>query len=153
MAEFISTYKPQFPYLDDQIILSSNRILLYSKTDSIFLFGKSAVSLSSPNTINLDAGKKVLIDAPKIELGKKAEEIGQPVVKALELTIVLQQLLIQISNAGMFMAQASESDVGASMQAIASAGQLINKEADRLLNVLGLTPDTNPIMSKTTFTT
>lgn len=153
MAQFISTYKPQFPYLDNQIILSSNRVLLYSKTDAIFLFGKLAVSLSSPNTINLDATKKVLIDAPKIELGKKAEEDGEPVVKGLELTVILNQLLLQLQNASMLMAQASESDLGASMQAIASAGQIINAESSRLASVLGLTPNTNPILSKTTFTT
>lgn len=145
--------KPQFPYLDNQLILSSNRIMLHSKSDAIFLFGKGAVSLSSPGTINLDSNEKVLIDSPKIELGKKAEEDGDPVVKGLELTVILNQLLFQLQNASMLMAQASESDTGASMQAIASAGQIINAESARLINVLGLTPDTNPILSKTTFTT
>ena len=145
--------KPQFPYLDNQLILSSDRIVLYSKSDAIFLFGKGAVSLSSPATINLDSNEKVLIDAPKIELGKKAESDGNPVILGTELTLVLRQLLGQLQNASMLMAQVSESDIGASMQAIASAGQIINAESARLVNVLGLTPETNPILSKTTFTT
>lgn len=145
--------KPQFPYLDNQLLLSSDRIMLYSKSDAIFLFGKGAVSLSSPATINLDSNEKVLIDSPKIELGKKAEADGNPVILGVELTLVLRQLLGQLQNASMLMAQASESDLGASMQAIASAGQIINAESARLISVLGLTPDTNPILSKTTFTT
>lgn len=145
--------KPQFPYLGNQLILSSDRILLHSKNDSIFIFGKGAVSLSSPATINLDSNEKVLIDSPKIELGRKAEEEGEPVVLGAELTAILRQLLEQLQNASMLMAQASESDLGASMQAIASAGQIINAESARLVNVLGLTPETNPILSKTTFTT
>lgn len=145
--------KPQFPYLNNQLILSSDRVLLHSKTDAIFLFGKAAISLSSPATINLDSSEKVLIDAPKIELGRKAESDGNPIVKGTELTLILRQLLQQLQNASMLMAQVSESDLGASMQAIASAGQIINAETARITNVLGLTPETNPILSKTTFTT
>lgn len=145
--------QPKFPYLENQLILSSNRIVLHSKIDAIFLFGRGAVSLSSPATINLDSNEKVLIDAPKIELGRKAEEDGDPIVKGKELTRILNQLLFQLQNASMFLAQASESDLGASMQAIASAGRIINKECARINNVLGETPDTNPILSKTTFTT
>lgn len=145
--------KPKFPYLNNQLILSSDRVLLHSKTDAIFLFGKAAISLSSPATINLDSSEKVLIDAPKIELGRKAESDGNPIVKGTELTLILRQLLQQLQNASMLMAQVSESDLGASMQAIASAGQIINAETARITNVLGLTPETNPILSKTTFTT
>lgn len=145
--------QPEFPFRGKQIMLSSDRLVLHTKSDAIFLFGRGAVSLSSPQTINLDSNEKVLIDSPKIELGKKAEADGDPVVKGIELTVILNQLLFQLQNASMLMAQASESDLGASMQAIASAGQIINKESSRLLNVLGLTPDTNPILSKTTFTT
>ena len=145
--------KPKFPYLNNQLILSSDRVLLHSKTDAIFLFGKAAISLSSPATINLDSSEKVLIDSPKIELGRKAESDGNPIVKGTELTLILRQLLQQLQNASMLMAQVSESDLGASMQAIASAGQIINAESARITNVLGLTPETNPILSKTTFTT
>ena len=73
-------YKPQFPYKGDQIILSSDRVLLHSKNDSVFLFGKQAVSLSSTKTINLDAIDKVLISTNKIELGNEAEALGEPLV-------------------------------------------------------------------------
>lgn len=141
---------PKFPYLENQIILSSNRIMLHSKKDAIFLFGRAAVSLSSPATINLDSKESVLINSPKILLGDKADSAGSPVVLGIELTLILNQLLTEINLAGMLMAQASESNVAASMQAIAAAGQALAKEAARITNVLGLTPETNPIMSKVT---
>lgn len=144
--------KPAFPFKEDQIILSSNRVTLHSKSDAIFLFGKGAVSLSSPQTINLDSNEKVLVYSPKIYLGNKAEISGEPVVKAVELTTVLNQLLSQLSAASVLLAQASTTDPGATAQAVRTAGQIINKECQRLILVLGNTPQTNPIMSSVTYT-
>ncbi len=46
------------------------------------------------------------------------------------------------------MAQASETDLGASMQLLANAGQIINEEASRLVQVL----NSGTILSKNTFT-
>jgi hypothetical protein len=42
--------------------------------------------------------------------------------------------------------------LGASMQAIANAGDALHSEASRLIQVLGLSPDSNPILSNVTFT-
>lgn len=145
--------KPKFPYLNNQIIISSNRVLLHSKTDAIFLFGKAAVGLSSPATINLDSNEKILINAPKIELGKQAESKGEPVVLGKKLTKNLRLLLGELRNAGMLLSQVSTSDLGSSMQAIASAGGMISKVSSDLLNILSEVPEANPILSKTTFTT
>jgi len=72
----IQPYKPVFPYKGNQLILSSERVTLHAKNDAIFLFGKKAVGLSSTNTINLDASNKVIVAAPVIELGNKAESLN-----------------------------------------------------------------------------
>ncbi len=143
---------PEFPFKDNQIILSSDRVMIHSKSDAIFLFGKGAVSLSSPQTINLDSNEKVLIDSPKIELGNRAEELGEPVVKGVELTIILQQMMTALTNAGVLLSQVSDSEPGASAQAISSAGQIISEETTRLISVLGLSPQTSPILSNVTYT-
>lgn len=148
----MAVFKPTFPFKSNQIILSSDRVVLHTKTDAIFLFGKAAVSLSSPKTINLDSNEAVLIDSPKILLGNQADTKGQPVTKALELTIILNQLLSQLASASVLLAQASTSDPGATAQAVRSAGQIIYKECERLQGVLGSTPPTNPIMSNVTYT-
>lgn len=141
-------FEPKFPYKGNQLILSSDRVILHSKSDAIFLFGKQAVSLSSTKTINLDAFDKVLIDCKIIELGSKAQTLGQPVVLGRDLNTQLTILLTNLSNAGTLMAQASESDLGASMQLLANAGQIINQEASRLVQVL----NSGVILSKNTFT-
>lgn len=144
--------KPEFPFKEKQIILSSDRVTVHSKSDAIFLFGKGAVSLSSPQTINLDSSEKVLINSPKIELGERAEEDGQPVVRGVELTVILLRLIESLTQASILLAQASDTDPGASMQAIAAAGQVINEETSQLSVVLGLTPETNPILSNVVYT-
>lgn len=141
-------FEPKFPYKGNQLIISSDRVILHSKSDAIFLFGKQAVSLSSTKTINLDAFEKVLIDCKIIELGSKAETLGQPVVLGRDLNTQLTILLTNLANAGTLMAQASETDLGASMQLLASAGQIINEEASRLTQVL----NSGVILSKNTFT-
>ena len=141
-------FKPVFPYTGNQLILTSDRVTLHSKTDAIFLFGKQAVSLSSTKTINLDANEGIKLYSPIIELGPNARAQGQPVVLGRNLNQQLISLLSALSNASMLMSQASESDLASSMQYLASAGKLINEEANRLAQTL----QTDFILSKNTFT-
>lgn len=141
-------FKPEFPYKGNQLILTSDRVTLHSKNDAIFLFGKQAVSLSSVKTINLDATEGIKLYSPIIELGANARAQGQPVVLGTNLNQQLITLLSNIANAGMLMSQASESDLGASMQYIASAGKILSDESNRLIQTL----QTNFILSKNTYT-
>jgi hypothetical protein len=142
-------FKPVFPYKGDQIILSSERVLLHSKTDAIFLFGKEAISLSSTKTINLDAVDKVLLDTKIIELGSKAQALGEPTILGRSMVTQLSVLLANLEQAGNKLGVVSSEDLGASMQKIREAGQLIAKESARL-KVLLQSPDT-PVLSKVTF--
>ena len=87
----MANYKPEFPYLGDQIIINSGRVTLNSKDDSIFLFGKKAIGFSSAGTINFDADDKVIFNAPEIYLGIDAKE---PLVKGQ----ALEDLLIDLLN-------------------------------------------------------
>jgi len=143
-------FKPVFPYLGNQLILTSDRVTLHSKTDAIFLFGKQAVSLSSTKTINLDAIERIKLYSPIIELGPNAKDEGQPVLLGRTFNRQLLTLLEELAAAGTLLAQASESDLGATMQYIASSGKKINLEATRLGDVIR---DPNSItLSKNTFT-
>lgn len=143
-------YKPQFPYKENQLILSSDRVILYSKKDSIFLFGTEAVSLSSTKTINLDAVEKVLIDSPKIELGNRAESLGEPVILGNSFLRQVIILLERLKIAGDEMSNVSESNMAGSFVLIQGAGITISKEADRLISLLR--SQETPVLSKTTFT-
>lgn len=141
-------FKPVFPYKGNQLILTSDRVTIHSKSDAIFLFGKQAVSLSSTKTINLDANEGIKLYSPIVELGPNARAEGQPVILGTNLNQQLIVLLNNIANAGMLMSQASESDLGASMQYIASAGKILADESNRLVETL----QSNFILSKNTFT-
>lgn len=80
---------PQFPYKGNQVIISSGRVTVHSKNDAIFLFGKAGVGISTPATFNVDAPEKTIINSNLIELGLRAKDEGQPVLKG---DITLQQL-------------------------------------------------------------
>ena len=146
-------YRPVFPYKGNQLILTSERVTIHSKTDAIFLFGKQAVSLSSTNTINLDATNKIILAGPVIELGNKAETLGQPLVLGRDLNQQLSALAQGLKAVAAILAQVSESNLGASMQSIASAGGILDTAGDLLLTgVGGGNPDLSKILSKNTFT-
>lgn len=146
----MSIFKPQFPFKGNQIILSSDRVMLHSKSDAIFLFGKEAVSLSSTKTINLDASEAVLLDSPIIELGSKARDLGQPILLGYTFNRQMVILVKKIANAGVLLSQVSESDLGASMQAIATAGQILYNEGTRFARLLNTA--NSPVLSKITYT-
>lgn len=95
---FARPYTPQFPYPGNQVIISSGRVLLHSKDDSIFLFGKKAIGLSTTGTFNVDADVGVKINAPIIELGLNASISGEPIIKGDSFLIQLNRLLDQISE-------------------------------------------------------
>jgi hypothetical protein len=86
----MADYKPEFPYLGEQIIINSGRVILNSKDDSVFLFGKKAIGFSSAGTINFDADDSIIVNAPKLYLGLGATE---PLVKGTQLTIMLDDIL------------------------------------------------------------
>lgn len=118
-------FKPVFPYKGNQLILTADRVTLHSKTDAIFLFGKQAVSLSSIKTINFDANEKVLVDAPKIELGRKAETDGEPIILGNKLNSQLKGLISGLTTAAVLLKQVSTSNLGVSMESIRQAADIL----------------------------
>lgn len=149
-------YTPQFPYKGNQIILSSDRVMLHAEKDAIFILGKQAVGLSSTKTINLDANEKVLIACKKIELGYKAESQGQPLVLGNELNRQLINLLEQLSIAGDQLKLANATNIGLAMIAVHSAGEKISAACKALKTQLQKTDTSGKtdsvILSKNTFT-
>jgi len=143
-------YKPVFPYKGNQLILTSDRVTLHAKNDTIFLFGKQAVGLSSTNTINLDAVNKVIVAAPVIELGNKAQDLGEPVVLGNTLNQKLIALLEALDAVAIQLAQASTSKPGQTAQYISQAGTYLSSQVNSIKGQLQ--PGTSEILSKNTFT-
>lgn len=85
-----NTYKPEFPYRGNQIIIDSDRVLINSKDDSTFIVGKKAVGISTQGTFNIDSGGKTIINSPEIYLGLEAKH---PLIQGDRLAIVLVEFL------------------------------------------------------------
>ena len=143
---------PEFPYKDNQIILSSNRVLLNAKKDGIFLFGKQIVALASTQTVNIDAKEKILLDCDKIELGHKAESLGEPLVLGNKLIYHLQLLISALELASSKLASVSESGPASSWLAIREAGKEIHTAAQYISIVLNDPKDYRYPLSTITYT-
>ena len=93
----MATYQPDFPYTGDQIIVTSGRVLFNAKDDSVFLFAKKSIGLSSAGTINFDSDDSCIINSPKIYLGLNATE---PLVKGFRLQAYLNDLNQSLTQVG-----------------------------------------------------
>lgn len=139
-------YIPDLKYSGNQIILSSGKITLHSKDDSIMLFGKKAIALSSLGTVNLDIAEKLLINAPKIQLGLNAEKEGEPIVLGNKTIVLLARLLDSITAVGASLAQLNESNLSAAVPDIVKAGSAIRDLCP------SLRADLEGLLSKVTYT-
>ena len=143
---------PDFPYKNNQIIISSDRITLNSKTDGIFLFGKRMVALASNETVNIDAKEKILLDSDKIELGHKAEEQGEPVILGYKMVSQLNALLESLQYLAGKLSSVSKTGDAASWMAISDGGQDLHAACERFMLILNNMNDINYPLSSTTYT-
>jgi hypothetical protein len=126
----MADYKPDFPYLGEQIIINSGRVILNSKDDSVFLFGKKAIGFSSAGTINFDADEAVIVNAPKTYLGIGATE---PLVKGTQLTIMLDDILDALRVLSVQLSGTMDSN-GVYLTNIIQASDSLNKSVSRIKN-------------------
>jgi len=143
---------PQFPYKDNQIILSSNRVLLNSKTDGIFLFGKRMVSLATKETINLDAEERILLDCDKIELGHKAEQLGDPVILGNKFIQEFNLLLSGLQYLALKLKTVSKEGDAVSWIKILEGGEELYAACQRFILILNNPNDSKNPLSKNTYT-
>jgi hypothetical protein len=139
----MATYQPDFPYTGDQIIVTSGRVLFNAKDDSVFLFAKKSIGLSSAGTINFDSDDSCIINSPKIYLGLNATE---PLVKGLRLQAYLNDLNQSLTQVGLALSKIAGVPPGAPMITINTAG------TDLYKTVQDLSTRTPQLLSKTNFT-
>lgn len=125
-------YTPNFPYLGDQIIINSGRVILNSKDDSIFLFAKQAIGFSSAGTINFDADGDMVVNAKKIYLGLETDiDKPQPSIKGDNLENLLNDILDDLNNLGQKLSKAKDSN-GVGIPVVRTAGKSLIKSVTRL---------------------
>lgn len=124
----MADYKPDFPYLGEQIIINSGRVTLNSKDDSVFLFGKKAIGFSSAGTINFDADEYVIVNTPKLYLGIGAKE---PLVKGTQLTIMLGDVLDALNALSIQLSGTQDSN-GVYITNVITASKSLSKSVGRI---------------------
>ncbi len=137
-------YKPDFPYLGNQVIISSGRVTAHSKDDMIFLFGKKGIGLSTPATVNLDVGEATIIASPIIQLGFDAVEpvlLGNKTVKQLE------ELLDAVKALSDALSKMTAQNLDVSIPAIIQASVVLSGQATSIKTQLNTS-----CLSKTTYT-
>ena len=143
---------PIFPYKGNQIILSSERVILNAKSDGIFLFGKQMVSLVSNGTVNIDAKEKILIDSDKIELGHKAESLGDPIIMGNKFLNEFSLLIEGMQFLAGKLSAVSKTGDAASWMAIKEGGDNLYDACSRLITIINNPNDPKYPLSKNTYT-
>jgi hypothetical protein len=96
---FISyTTPPTTPaqYLNPQIILNSDRVVINAKNDSVLISGQNSVGLSSNGSINLESTSEVNIASKLTRLGSK--NANQSVLRGDETIAYLKILITELQN-------------------------------------------------------
>jgi len=153
MANELSKYTPKFgvEYSGNHVIISSDRVTLHSKTDSIFLFGKQSVSLSSIGTLNFDASSGIILETPNVRLGSHTAK--ERVILGTKHSKFLSEFLSTVSTASeSFIKTVSAGqtqdnpELGNAMLKIALFAQILSNACLELNNKLDST------LSTTTYT-
>ncbi len=143
-------YYPEIPYKGNQIILCSDRLHLQSKKDSILIFGKQAVGISSINTVNIDSSKETIVHSPIIKLGSLNS--SSPLVLGDKYITALSSFLDSLSLISKQISSVSagekppNKELGNAMLKLATFAKQLSVECDNFKNQLSTT------LSKTSFT-
>jgi hypothetical protein len=106
-----SSYKPEFPYLGDHLILNSGRVTINSKDDSIMLFAKESISFSSAGTIHFNSDEELIINSPRIYLGLETDiNKPEPAIRGEKLYDLLNVLIDALINLGEGLSYAQDSN-------------------------------------------
>jgi len=146
MASDPNIYIPSFPYKGAQIVVTSDRVVIYSKNDSIFLFGKKAIGLSSPGRINIDTNEGTTVNAPEIELGLNAKVDGEPITKATTLITLLADLLVSLESSANSLSNLSATALDESIVDIVKDASNLRGKCNTVRSRL------QEVMSKITYT-
>ena len=96
---FVSyTTPPTTPsqFINPQIILNSDRIVLNAKTDSVLISGQNSVGISSNNSVNIESTNEIDIASKLVKLG--SANASQAVLRGDETIAYLKILITELQN-------------------------------------------------------
>jgi|694.fasta_scaffold24086_15 hypothetical protein len=110
-------------YINSQVILSGDRVVLNAKNDEILLYA-NGIGLSSSNTIYLNSSKDILLEAPKIILG--LDPLGniavEPLLKGNETVKLLSHIIKELKNLSTALSSVVSTPPGTPLISVNKAG-------------------------------
>lgn len=122
-------------YLNPQVILNSDRIVLNSKRDEVMLFAKTNIEISTKNIINLNADGRVHLNSNQIVLGSFDNNIiPQPVLLGYNTIRLFQTLQRTLTSLGQYLASASSTKEGSPLPGLNAAGKELLEDMKSLVD-------------------
>jgi hypothetical protein len=142
-------------YKKDTVILNSDRVILNSKDDSVFILSRKTVGVSAAESVHFDVGpigskdgKYIfIINSPSIQLGLPENGINEPVAKADSVIDFIKDIIDSLNQFSTSLAAATGLGVGVSkLPEISIASNLLKMKLNRFKEKYTL--DSSPIKSK-----
>jgi hypothetical protein len=142
-------------YEKDTVILNSDRVILNSKDDSVFILSRKTVGVSAAESVHFDVGpigskdgKYIfIVNSPSIQLGLPENGINEPIAKADSVIDFIKDIIDSLNQFSTSLAAATGLGVGVSkLPEISIASNLLKMKLNRFKEKYTL--DSSPIKSK-----
>lgn len=144
MAKKDVQYQPTFPYIGNQIIIDSDRVMINCKEDMALILAKKAVGISADSSVNIDTKGTFVVNAEKIKLGI-GDDSEHPLVKGDILLDLLKDISISLSDAAGFLSNVPDAQ-GFQNTGVRNAGAELQAVTTKITNKL------EELISKKNFT-
>ena len=142
-------------YQKDTVILNSDRVILNSKDDSVFILSKKTVGTSAAESVHFDIGPRgskdgkyvFIVNSPSIQLGLPENGINEPIAKADSVLKCIKEILTALNNFSNTISPAKALGVGVSSLPDISTGAFKLKEELKKIEE-SYTKENSPIKSK-----
>ena len=109
-------------YEKDTVILNSDRVILNSKDDSVFILSKKTVGTSAAESVHFDVGpigstdgKYIfIVNSPSVQLGLPENGINEPIAKADSVIAFIDDLISALNQFSTSLSAATGLGVGVS---------------------------------------
>lgn len=149
------SFKDFNSYEKDTVILNSDRVILNSKDDSVFILSKKTVGTSAAESVHFDVGPRgskdgkyiFIVNSPSIQLGLPENGINEPIAKADSVIKCLNEIITALNNFSNTISPAKALGVGVSSLPDISTGAFKLKEELKRITE-SYTQKNSPIKSK-----
>jgi hypothetical protein len=109
MAKKEVQYQPAFPYIGNQIIIDSDRVMINCKEDMALILAKKAVGISADSSVNIDTKGTFVVNANKIKLGI-GDDSEHPLVKGDVLIDLLKEMALSLDDVATWLKKVPDAD-------------------------------------------